>query len=114
MSDTGGMRSAIATFVVVTVAVGLLLAVGMAGIEPMTRWLAALVVGLIAAWLVASPGGRRRRDRPPPYGVDDRPTEQRCPLCAGTGLDPHDRGRRDVPSPARCPECGGRGVVDTP
>ena len=112
MSETGGMRAAIATFIVVTVAVGLLLAVAMAGIDPMTRWLAALAAGIIAAWLVASPGGRRRRDRPAPYDLEGGPTEERCPLCAGTGLDPHDRARRDVVSPARCPECGGRGVVD--
>jgi hypothetical protein len=111
LSETRGMRSAIAAFVVVTVAVGLLLSAGMPGISPMTRWLAALAVGVIAAWLVAQPGGRRRGDRPEPY--DDGPPEHRCPLCAGTGLDPHDRARRDTPSPARCRLCGGRGFVDS-
>jgi hypothetical protein len=109
MSETGDMRSALATFIVVTAAVGLLLTAGMASIDPMTRWLAALAVGIIAAWLVAQPGGRRRRDRP---DVDDGPAETRCPLCDGTGLDPHDRGRRDAPSPERCRLCGGRGFVD--
>jgi len=105
------MRSAIAAFVIVTAAVAVLLA-RLPAINPMTRLLAALAIGFIAAWLVGQPVGRRRRDRPARDDIDDGPPEYRCPLCAGTGIDPHDRARRDVTSPERCRECGGRGFVD--
>ena len=105
------MRSAIAAFVIVTAAVGLLLG-GVGAISPMTRWLAALAVGVIAAWLVGGPRAGAGATGPiPTTSMTDRPNTgaRSAPEPAST---PTTEQRRDVPSPARCPECGGRGFVD--
>jgi hypothetical protein len=103
---------ALAAFVIVTVIAGALLT-NLFGQSSLGVWLAAALLGLLAAWFVRRMSGGLIAPRPRRRARDgEAEGNYRCPLCGGAGTEPSRSSDRDARPGPTCRQCGGRGYVD--